>query len=168
RASVAHCGRRCAETATICRAPKAYCEPAGRRGHHRQRRRQPRLAALCTRSPGGEFGRECRCRADRRRAARAVARRRRGRRRDGAPALGICLGMQLLFEPWAEGDTACLGVIDGQIERLRAAPGLPVPHMGWNTLEIQCEDPLLAGISAADRLYFVRSYAAPVCEGTLA
>jgi len=85
-----------------------------------------------------------------------------------APLLGICLGMQLLFEHSAEGDTACLGVIDGQIERLRAAPGLPVPHMGWNTLEIQCEDPLLAGISAADRLYFVHSYAAPVCEGTLA
>src|ERR1019366_7901387 len=85
-----------------------------------------------------------------------------------APVLGICLGMQLLFEHSAEGDTACLGVIDGQIERLRAAPGLPVPHMGWNTLEIQCEDPLLAGIGAADRLYFVHSYAAPVCEGTLA
>jgi glutamine amidotransferase len=85
-----------------------------------------------------------------------------------APLLGICLGMQLLFEHSDEGDTACLGVIRGRVERLRAAPGLPVPHMGWNTLALKAEDPLLAGIDAADRFYFVHSFAAGVCQDTLA
>jgi imidazole glycerol-phosphate synthase subunit HisH len=85
-----------------------------------------------------------------------------------APLLGICLGMQLLFEHSDEGDTACLGVIGGRIERLRAAPGLPVPHMGWNTLTQTAEDPLLAGIKADDRLYFVHSFAAGVSAGMLA
>lgn len=85
-----------------------------------------------------------------------------------APLLGICLGMQLLFEHSAEGDTACLGVLPGTIERLRPAPGLPVPHMGWNTLEILREDPLLAGLDAGDRLYFVHGFAAPVSAATLA
>ncbi|HXR20840.1 MAG TPA: imidazole glycerol phosphate synthase subunit HisH [Steroidobacteraceae bacterium] len=84
------------------------------------------------------------------------------------PLLGICLGMQLLFEHSAEGDTECLGVFGGQIERLRAAPALPVPHMGWNTLEIERDDPLLAGINALDRVYFVHSFAALVSEHTLA
>jgi glutamine amidotransferase len=85
-----------------------------------------------------------------------------------APLLGICLGMQLLFEHSDEGDTACLGVIAGRIERLRSAPGLPVPHMGWNTLIQHGDDPLLAGIQAEDRVYFVHSYAAGVSAGTLA
>jgi glutamine amidotransferase len=85
-----------------------------------------------------------------------------------APLLGVCLGMQLLFEHSAEGDTSCLGVIEGAVERLRAAPGLPVPHMGWNTLELEQEDPLLEGIGSSDRLYFVHSYAASVGAGTLA
>jgi imidazole glycerol-phosphate synthase subunit HisH len=85
-----------------------------------------------------------------------------------APLLGICLGMQLLFQHSAEGDTHCLGLLPGRIERLQAAPGLPVPHMGWNTLAITHQDPLLAGLGAGDRLYFVHSFAAPVSEATLA
>jgi imidazole glycerol-phosphate synthase subunit HisH len=85
------------------------------------------------------------------------------------PLLGICLGMQLLFEHSAEGDTPCLGLIPGRIERLRAAPGLPVPHMGWNTLELEREDPLLRGIRSDDRLYFVHGFAAqPLAPLTLA
>jgi len=84
------------------------------------------------------------------------------------PLLGVCLGMQLLFEHSAEGDTACLGVLAGRVERLTSAPGMPVPHMGWNTLERCAEDPLLEGIACGDRLYFVHSYAAPVTDGTLA
>ena len=79
-----------------------------------------------------------------------------------APVLGICLGMQLLFEHSAEGATSCLGVIAGSVERLRAAPGLPVPHMGWNTLELQREDALLDGLHNSDRFYFVHSFAAPI------
>jgi imidazole glycerol-phosphate synthase subunit HisH len=84
------------------------------------------------------------------------------------PLLGICLGMQLLFEHSAEGDTGCLGIIAGRVERLTPVAGMPVPHMGWNTLELISEDPLLRGIDAANYLYFVHSYAAPVTHGTLA
>jgi len=85
-----------------------------------------------------------------------------------APLLGICLGMQLLFEHSAEGDTSCLGIVGGRIERLSPAPGRPVPHMGWNTLSVTQADPLLDGISADDRLYFVHGFAAPVGASTLA
>ena len=85
-----------------------------------------------------------------------------------APLLGICLGMQLLFEHSAEGDTQCLGLIPGRIARLPQGPDLPVPHMGWNTLTLTHADPLLEGLSAADWLYFVHSYAAPVGPATLA
>jgi glutamine amidotransferase len=85
-----------------------------------------------------------------------------------SPLLGICLGMQLLFEHSSEGDTACLGVLSGRIERLTSSPGVPVPHMGWNTLELIDADPLLSGIEAGDYVYFVHSYAAPVADGTLA
>ena len=84
------------------------------------------------------------------------------------PLLGICLGMQLLFEHSTEGDTACLGILGGRVERLTPAPCMPVPHMGWNTLELINEDALLAGIDAANHLYFVHSYAAPVADSTLA
>jgi imidazole glycerol-phosphate synthase subunit HisH len=85
-----------------------------------------------------------------------------------APLLGICLGMQLLFEHSAEGDTPCLGVLPGRIERLQSAPGLPVPHMGWNTLEMTREDALFGDIASGERVYFVHSYAATVNGATTA
>jgi imidazole glycerol-phosphate synthase subunit HisH len=89
------------------------------------------------------------------------------------PLLGICLGMQLLFEASAESPadqqgTPGLGVIDGKVERLTGAPDRPVPHMGWNQLEPLRPDPLLAGIVPSDYVYFVHSYAAPVTDVTLA
>ena len=84
------------------------------------------------------------------------------------PVLGICLGMQLLFAATEEGPTDCLGVISGTVRRLKAAPGRPVPHMGWNQLEQPREDPLLESIAPKDFVYFVHSYAAPVSEHTLA
>lgn len=84
------------------------------------------------------------------------------------PVLGICLGMQLLFERSAEGDVEALGVIPGQVERLPAGPGLTVPHMGWNRLEVLRPSPLLAGLPAEARFYFVHSYAGPVNEHTSA
>jgi glutamine amidotransferase len=86
------------------------------------------------------------------------------------PLLGICLGMQLLFEHSAEGDTECLGVLPGRVERLVATPGLPVPHMGWNTLQLSAGavDPLLADLPPPAYGYFVHSYAASVGTQTLA
>lgn len=84
------------------------------------------------------------------------------------PVLGICLGMQLLFDSSAEGDTPCLGIIPGRLERLAAAPGLRIPHMGWNTARAVRDDPLLAGLEAAPWFYFVHSYAAPISDHSLA
>jgi glutamine amidotransferase len=84
------------------------------------------------------------------------------------PMLGICLGMQLLYRLSAEGATPCLGVLSGTVERLACKPGLPVPHMGWNQLELTARDPLLEGIESGDYVYFVHSYAAPVAPTTLA
>lgn len=84
------------------------------------------------------------------------------------PLLGICLGMQLLFERSAEGDTQGLGILPGEVGRLVAAPGRPVPHMGWNTLEAASPDPLLRDIAAGEHFYFVHSFAARPSDTTLA
>jgi glutamine amidotransferase len=84
------------------------------------------------------------------------------------PVLGICLGMQLLFERSEEADTDCLGVLPDTVRRLRPATGRPVPHMGWNQLSPLREDPLLEGISSSDYVYFIHSFAAPVSDVTLA
>ncbi|MFI4890609.1 MAG: imidazole glycerol phosphate synthase subunit HisH [Steroidobacterales bacterium] len=84
------------------------------------------------------------------------------------PVLGICLGMQLLYESSAEGPTQCLGLIPGCARRFVPAAGRPVPHMGWNSLEIAGESPLLAGIGTGDYAYFVHSYSLPVAAATLA
>ena len=84
------------------------------------------------------------------------------------PVLGICLGMQLLHEASAEGSTRCLGIIPGAASRLADAPGRPVPHMGWNTLQPERICPLLAGLTGGEYAYFVHSYALPVNEATVA
>lgn len=78
------------------------------------------------------------------------------------PVLGICLGMQLLFERSEEGDVECLGRIPGRVRRLPAAGRVRVPHMGWNTLLRRRDDPLLDGIDGGASAYFVHSYAVPV------
>jgi len=82
------------------------------------------------------------------------------------PVLGICLGMQLLYESSEEGDTPCLGVIPGRLRRLQAAPGLRVPHMGWNRTHALRADPLTEGLDAG-WFYFVHSYCAPLGPATL-
>lgn len=84
------------------------------------------------------------------------------------PVLGICLGMQLLFERSEEGETACLGILPDSVRRLQPMAGRPVPHMGWNQLSPVREDPLLDGIAPNDYVYFVHSFAAPVSDVTLA
>jgi glutamine amidotransferase len=84
------------------------------------------------------------------------------------PVLGICLGMQLLFQRSEEGSATCLGILPDTVRRLSPAPGLPVPHMGWNQLEPLRSDPLLEGIKENEYAYFVHSYIAPVSEVTLA
>jgi imidazole glycerol-phosphate synthase subunit HisH len=84
------------------------------------------------------------------------------------PVLGICLGMQLLFEASEEGEAQCLGMIPGRAARLPGDLGLPVPHMGWNTLKIDRPAPLLEGLHQDDYAYFVHSYALPPSPATIA
>ncbi|HZF26167.1 MAG TPA: imidazole glycerol phosphate synthase subunit HisH [Steroidobacteraceae bacterium] len=84
------------------------------------------------------------------------------------PLLGICLGMQLLYEASEEGCAHCLGAIPGAARRLAALPGRPVPHMGWNRLAPMVATPLLDGIEAGERAYFVHSYALPIGPETIA
>jgi glutamine amidotransferase len=84
------------------------------------------------------------------------------------PVFGICVGMQVLFRSSEEGPVDCLGIIPDTVRKLKAAPGLPVPHMGWNTLVALRDDPLMDGITSTDYVYFVHSYAAPVSDVTLA
>lgn len=77
----------------------------------------------------------------------------------GTPYLGICLGMQFLFEVSDEmGEHAGLGILPGRVTRFEDRPGLKVPHMGWNTLDICRESPLMAGLPAEPHVYFVHSY----------
>ena len=77
------------------------------------------------------------------------------------PVLGICLGLQLLFEGSDEGDADGLGLIPGRVRRLAGGPGLRLPHMGWNQLDWQRDDPLAAGIDPQAWYYFVHSFCAP-------
>lgn len=84
------------------------------------------------------------------------------------PVLGICLGMQLLFQHSSEDATRCLALVPGTVNGLMASPGRPVPHMGWNSLRRLRADPLLEGIPERAYAYFVHSYAVGVSEVTLA
>jgi glutamine amidotransferase len=84
------------------------------------------------------------------------------------PVLGICLGMQLLFEQSEEGDVDCLGIIPGTLKKMRSAPGLRIPHMGWNTTSAVTVDPLLTGLPDNPWFYFVHSYCAPIGANTIA
>jgi len=88
-----------------------------------------------------------------------------------APLLGVCVGMQLLFDSSDEGDVDCLGLLKGRVSRLAGGPGLRVPHMGWNRLR-KCADAnggstaLLDGIDDGAHAYFVHSYALLIDEHT--
>lgn len=85
----------------------------------------------------------------------------------GKPVMGICLGMQLLFEEGHEyGCHKGLGLIPGKVVPIAQVipKGLKIPHMGWNALEFQKESPLFAHIQNGDCVYFVHSYYAADCE----
>jgi imidazole glycerol-phosphate synthase subunit HisH len=84
------------------------------------------------------------------------------------PVLGICLGMQLLFESSEEGGADCLGIIPGRASRFAEAEGRPVPHMGWNRLAMEHPNALLEGLSGGDYAYFVHSYALKLSAATIA
>jgi glutamine amidotransferase len=73
------------------------------------------------------------------------------------PFLGICIGLQMLFEHGEEGDTPGLGLLPGDVPRFRVS-GLKIPHMGWNEVAQARPHPLWAGIADDSRFYFVHSY----------
>ncbi|MBN2897606.1 MAG: imidazole glycerol phosphate synthase subunit HisH [Clostridia bacterium] len=74
----------------------------------------------------------------------------------GKPIVGICLGMQLLYEIGREnGEYQGIGLLKGSIEKI---DGERLPHMGWNELVVKREDPLVAGLKASDHVYYVHSY----------
>jgi glutamine amidotransferase len=81
------------------------------------------------------------------------------------PVLGICLGMQLLFEGSDEEDTDCLGIFPGRVRRLEPEPERPVPHMGWSRLAVA--DPGI-GLADGDYVYFAHSFACNDGDWTVA
>ncbi len=89
---------------------------------------------------------------------------------DGTPLLGICVGLQWLFEGSTEApDVAGLGVFRGTCFNLGdVATGLKVPHVGWNGLQIDRPSALMHGIESGTQVYFTHSYAAPVVDDTVA
>ncbi len=83
------------------------------------------------------------------------------------PVLGICLGMQMLNSSSSEGDTACLGLIPGEVKALQSQD-LRLPHMGWNTLAACTDHPLLYGIGPDMYFYFVHSYGVGLSDTSIA
>ena len=85
------------------------------------------------------------------------------------PVLGICIGMQLMCRHSQEGDVDCLGIFDADVCRFEPdlAAGVKVPHMGWNVVT-DLKTGLFEGLEDGEFVYFVHSYAASVCEDTIA
>ena len=81
------------------------------------------------------------------------------------PLIGICLGMQLLFESSEEADTQCLGLLPGRVAKMAPEPGRPIPHMGWSRL---AEVAPGLGLSDGDYVYFAHSFACPDSPATAA
>ena len=80
----------------------------------------------------------------------------------GRSVLGVCLGMQVLFESSEEDPDPGLGLLPGTVRLLPAGPGMKVPHMGWNEVRWTADHPLTRGIPSGTRFYFVHSYAPDV------
>ncbi len=88
----------------------------------------------------------------------------------GKPLLGVCLGMQLLFERSFEyGEHEGLGLLRGSVRPIAdmIGPGLKVPHIGWNALHLTRDCPLLARVREGDFVYFVHSYSAVDCDDSV-
>jgi imidazole glycerol-phosphate synthase subunit HisH len=83
------------------------------------------------------------------------------------PFLGICIGLQMLFEQGEEGDTAGLGLLPGRVPRFSPSIGLKIPHMGWNEVQQARPHALWGGIPDASRFYFVHSYYPQPRDGAL-
>lgn len=83
------------------------------------------------------------------------------------PVFGTCVGMQLMCRFSEENNTTCMGIFDVDVKRFPAGPDLKVPHMGWNNI-YNFGSPLTNGLPDDAYVYFVHSYAAPVCEYTIA
>lgn len=83
------------------------------------------------------------------------------------PVLGTCVGMQLMCRFSEENNTTCMGIFDVDVKRFPTTPGIKVPHMGWNNITNYKSD-LTKGLIDNAYVYFVHSYAAPVCEYTVA
>ncbi len=85
------------------------------------------------------------------------------------PVLGICLGMQILYEFSQEGEVNCLNIVPGKVAALPQKVGLTLPHMGWNKLHIrQNKSVLMQGVAEGSYVYYVHSYAAPLNDYTVA
>lgn len=83
------------------------------------------------------------------------------------PVFGTCIGMQLMCRHSEENDTTCMGIFDVDVKRFAATPGLKVPHMGWDNIS-GYQSRLTDEVVDNAYVYFVHSYAAPVCEYTVA
>ena len=76
----------------------------------------------------------------------------------GKPMLGICIGVQVIFERSEEDDAACLGLLRGEVRRFPQRPGFKVPQIGWNQVRFARAHPLFAGVEDGSEFYFVNSY----------
>ncbi len=77
----------------------------------------------------------------------------------GTPILGICLGTQIILSRSEEGDTPCLGIIEGNVPRFKLTdPALKIPHMGWDSVRLVRQHPVLRDIKPGDEFYFVHSF----------
>lgn len=86
----------------------------------------------------------------------------------GKPCLGVCLGLQLLFDvSFEDGEHAGLGLLPGRVVRFATRPDLKVPHMGWNTLRIKRPCPILEGLDDEPSVYFVHSYHAEAADPSI-
>jgi len=78
--------------------------------------------------------------------------------RGGNPFFGICLGTQIILDRSEENDARCLGILPGVTRRFEERPGRKIPHMGWNTIDVVRDHPIMSGIPADASFYFVHSY----------